>query len=48
LNFIEHGSPSDKTVRVEELALSCGEGFRHVAYAHRCDSTPSTQEASHG
>ena len=48
LNFIEHGSPSDKTVRVEELALSCGEGFRHVAYAHRCDSTPSTQEVSHG
>ncbi len=47
LNFIEHGSPSDKTVRVEELALSCGEGFRHVAYAHRCDSTPSTQEVSH-
>lgn len=48
LNFIEHGSPSDKTVRVEELALSCGEGFRHVAYAHRCDSTPSTQEVIHG
>lgn len=45
LNFIEHGSPSDKTVRVEELALSCGEGFRHVAYAHRRDSKLTTQEA---
>lgn len=48
LNFIEHGSPSDKTVRVEELALSCGEGFRHVVGAHRRDSTPTTQEVSHG
>lgn len=49
LDFIEHGSPSDKTVRVEELALSCGEGFRHVAYAHRHEGAEILEKRlSHG
>lgn len=33
LNFIEHGSPSDKSVRVEEPAFSCGEGFHPTGEA---------------